>query len=182
MRNITTALADELKATQIELLMLIKAEFDSGTLRFWNGLGDLSYDSQTWTGSGDLLSIGPAEETSDIRAGGASFVLSGVPVDIVSYALTEDYQDRLITAWLGAVSAGSIVADPVIWFQGRMDVMELSDNGETASVTLTAENRMVDLERPRERHYTDQDQQELYSGDVGLEFATEQERRVIWGT
>ncbi|MCK5385084.1 MAG: hypothetical protein KAJ29_05855 [Alphaproteobacteria bacterium] len=51
---------------------------------------------------------------------------------------------------------------------------------DTATVTLTAESRLRDLERPRTKRYTDADQQSRYHGDKGLEYIPSmQDKQII---
>ena len=69
-----------------------------------------------------------------------------------------------------------------------MDVMSINDDGQEASIIMSAENRLVDFRRPREVRYTHEEQQNLYPpgpgtpGDLGLEFVNAiQEKQVYWG-
>jgi hypothetical protein len=63
-----------------------------------------------------------------------------------------------------------------------MDTMQITDAGETSQVRIACESRLIDLQRARERRFTDEDQQELYPGDLGLEYvAGLQEREIAWG-
>jgi hypothetical protein len=63
-----------------------------------------------------------------------------------------------------------------------MDTMRIEDSGDTASITVQAESRFIELERTHERRYTDQDQQQLYPGDLGLEYvAGLQDKEIAWG-
>ena len=49
-------------------------------------------------------------------------------------------------------------------------------------ITVTVENKLIMLERPRNRRYTDQDQKNLFSGDKGLEFVDDlQDKELVWG-
>ena len=64
-----------------------------------------------------------------------------------------------------------------------MDVMTIDDNGETANISLTAESRLIDLERARERRYTSDDQKVRHPNDTGLDFvASLQEKEIAWGS
>jgi len=110
--------------------------------------------------------------------------LSGVPTANVSLALTEDYQGRECAILFGALSptAGTLISSPVTVFSGRMDVMQVSDDGQTAEIIMTAESRLMDFKRPREVRYTDEEQQNLFAGDLGLEFVNDiQEKAIYWG-
>ena len=63
-----------------------------------------------------------------------------------------------------------------------MDVMTIEDAGETASISLSAESRLIDLERARVRRFTDNDQQNQFSGDTSLRFvASLQDKEIAWG-
>lgn len=181
-RNVTGAMQAAAQARDQRPLLLVEALFDSGPLRLWNGLGDLSWNGETWNGSGSLLGIEPGGETQAVAAPGANFTLTGIDSALVALALDEDYQGRKVTMWLGLFdAAGAVIVDPVPVFSGRLDVMEIDEGGETATIRVSAESRLADLERPPGGVYTDEDQKARYPGDRGLEFvAALQDREVIW--
>ena len=75
----------------------------------------------------------------------------------------------------------TIVADPVLVFHGRMDVMNI-EIGNTATITVTAESRLADWNRARTSRYTDEEQQRLYPGDKGLQYVAQTaEMELVWG-
>lgn len=166
--------------SELTAFMAVELFFDSGTVRFWNGVGDLTFNTNTYTGTGQLLSVSQIEESAEIGAKGVSLTLSGISSTILSYALNENYQYRNINIHVGSISAG--VADSYQIFSGRMDVMTIEEMGETCNVSLTAENRLIDLERPRVRRYTSEDQKSLFPGDKGFDFVNSlQEAEIQWG-
>jgi hypothetical protein len=181
-RSVTAAMQAAAEARDQKPLLLIEALFDSGTLRLWSGLGDLAWNGEVWTGSGSLLRIEPGGETQVVAAPGANFVLSGIDSALVALALDEDYQGRPVTMWLGLFDAAdAVIADPIPVFSGRLDVMEIDEGGETATIRVSAESRLADLERPPGGVWTDADQKSRYPTDRGLEFvAGLQDREVIW--
>lgn len=182
-RDLTSAASAALTASNVKLALLFQADFDSGTTRAWTGLGDLSWNSQTWYGTGNYLTIGGIEETNEIKATGTTVTLSGIPSELVSIALSEDYQGRAMTIWLALFdSSNAIISDPIQVLSGRMDIMEIQEGGETATISVSVENRLIDLERPRVRRYTNEDQKIDYPNDKGFEFVPSiQEKQIIWG-
>ena len=49
-------------------------------------------------------------------------------------------------------------------------------------IELDIENRLVDWERPKISRFTNEEQQNLYSGDKGLEFVDSvAEKELFWG-
>lgn len=181
-RDSTSALNTAMKAGVVRPFVLAEFQYPSGTIRLWTGAGDLTALGQTWIGAGDLLGISEARETEGVVAVGIVFSLSGIPSAALSNALGQDYQDRLAKMYVGAFdAAGAIIVDPYLTFEGRMDVQTILDDGVTATVEVSAESRLVDLERPRERRYTPEDQALDYPGDKGLDFvASMQNAEVLW--
>lgn len=170
-RDITSGFQTEIEASVLRPIVLIKGEFDSGDLRFWTGYGELTFDSEVYTGSGDLVKMQRVEETQSLTANNVSFELSGIPSSIVSIALTEDYQGRPITAWFGVLDDNfSLIADPYQIFKGFMDVMTIADDGETATITVSSESELIVLKESKERRYTPEDQKQDYPNDLGLDF------------
>lgn len=181
-RGLSSDMVTEVSASQLTPVLLAQLGF-STPVNLWSGYGTLVYNSVTYLGTGNLGTVSPIAETTDLSARGITMQLSGVPTAYVALALSEDYQGRTCSVLFGALNAsGAIVSTPVTVFRGRMDVMQITDDGQAAQITLSAENRLVDFRRRREVRYTDEEQQALFSGDVGLEFVNAiQERPIYWG-
>ena len=176
------AITESKKASGAKPIWLAKLQFDSGTTRTWSGRGDITFGGEVYQGVGDLGSIGVVEESIEHKAFGITMRLTGIPAALLSVALSEDVQGRTAQVWLGFLDASyQLVADPVLAFQGRMDTMNPS-LGETVTITITAESRLIDLHRARVRRYTAANQNERFPGDKGLEFVTEAtEKEIFWG-
>lgn len=165
-------------------------DFGSGALRFWDGVSELTISTGgdadgTYTATGILGQVGGIEESTDLKATGAEFTLSGIPSDLLSVALTEQYQGRTATCWLAIfnVTTDALITDPFQIFSGRMNLMPVTDAGKTGAIVVTAESRLIDTQRSQNpRVYTNQDQQNEHAGDLGLEFVPKMQELVItWG-
>jgi len=181
-RDITSGLNTEVTASELEPIFLVDLDFEGGSLYFWNGVRPLTYNGNEYLGGGNLINISPIVETSDVRAVGVNLTMSGLPSSLISIALTEDYQGQPVKIRFAALSSGAIVADPYIIFDGRMDVLTIDDAAEGASINIAAESRMIDLERPRLRRYTPQDQKIDHPTDTGLDYVPViQDVSIQWG-
>ena len=181
-RNLTAGVITELNAAEVQPFLLFQGEFNSGTIRAWSGIGNLSWNSQTWTGTGTLLTISAVQENSDTSANGITASLSGIPASLISLALSECSQGDLGYVYLGFIKNNAIVSDPVLLFEGRLDIPAIEENGETAVVSISYESRLIDLDRPRESRYTNEDQQRAFPGDLGMEFVADlQDKNLVWG-
>lgn len=183
MRALAGATATELAASTIRPAMLVRLDATSGTLRWWTGVGDLTWDGATWSGLGTFAEVGQIEELAGTQAGNVTLQMSGIPSGMVSLVLGENLQGRAVRIWLALLDgAGALVGTPIQVFGGRADVVRLSDSGDTAQVTLTCESRLVDLQRLRLLRYTDEEQRRLYPTDKGLEYvALIQDKEIYWG-
>lgn len=182
-RNLTSAMASAVSDTVVRPIILIDADFDGGAVQIWSGVGDLVWDSKTYTGAGAIMAIGEVEESVGMKATGTNITITGIPSEYLSLALTEDYQGRTLTIRVGALDdSNAVIADPQIVFRGRMDIMTINESSQDGTISLSVENRLIDFERPRVRRYTDQDQKIDHSTDKGLESVTAiQDKELVWG-
>ena len=163
----------------VEPLLAIEMIFDSGPVRLWFGVGDITIRGNVYTGAGMLLNVSTIEETGDIQAGNVTLLLSGVPTEIIAIALAEPYQGRRCTIYFGTFKPSISVAEV---FTGFMDQMSIDETPDGCNITLSVENELVDLERARVRRYTNNDQQSRFPGDLGLEFIEAlQDKELHWG-
>jgi len=173
-----SALLTALTARECEPYLAFEALLDSGALRLWTGLGDKTIDSETYTGGGKLISVGEMSEVIDLTAKSLTITLSGLASGTLSTALSENYQGRVANIYVGERS----VSDVMLAFSGYMDTMSPNDDGQTSSITVTIESKLVDLQRPRIRRYTKESQKALHAGDTFFDFTADlADRQVPWG-
>jgi hypothetical protein len=183
MRNLSTEMQAVSTAEVVRPIMFVECEFDSGDINLWNGVGSLAYSGKNYIGAGNLLAVEPVSESTDLRANGTSVTLSGLNNTLVGLAKDEDYQGRALTVKLGAMDeSNDVIADPVIMFSGFMDTMMLTDSGESSTITIDVENKLIQMDRARVRRFTDNDQRIDYPNDDGFSFVTKiQDREINWG-
>jgi hypothetical protein len=182
-RGITSGMANVSVSAHIKYILLFAAYLDSGTLYAWSGRGNLLLAAQIWIGTGTFLKFDPIRETQEVQAEGSRFSLSGVPVDMMSLALSENFKNRKVECFFGSFdnSTGQVVEDPVLLFRGRMDVPELDEDEKTTTIICSAESRLIDLEIPREGRYTHEDQQIDFLGDKFFsQVPSLQEKQIIF--
>ena len=67
-------------------------------------------------------------------------------------------------------------------FVGYMDRMDIAEGPETSTMMLAAESKLINLERPRIRRYTSENQKALYSGDLAFDFINDLiDKPSAWG-
>lgn len=205
-RSLSAGIVEALGADAIKPFFAVRLFFDTQTLSFWTGLGELTVSGVTYTGTGQFLQISQLSETAEISAKGAVITLSGLPSNLISLALTEPYQGRVCEIYFGAIDAnktylldeagnyilhedGSAIdlttGDPneiVLVFSGYMDQMNIDEGPETSTIGVAVESKLIDLERPRVFRYTDASQKSRFPDDKGFEYVEDlQDKRFNWG-
>tara|TARA_R100000426_G_scaffold61122_2_gene43035 strand:+ start:2804 stop:3439 length:636 start_codon:yes stop_codon:yes gene_type:complete len=181
--GIDANITNRLGADHQIIFLAVKAEFDTDTVRLWTGYDDLLINGETYTGAGTLLSVSDVEDNMDVASTNASFVMSGMDETVLNLALSEDIQNRKITLFMGYLSGGSNEsAGEIILFSGRMTNLTVNDDPQGMSITVNAENRLVDLNRPCNLRYTLASQQIIDSSDTGFKYVMAiQDKEIDWG-
>ncbi len=185
-RDLTSATITNISEATVYPFFAIELNFDSEILRLWTGQGTLTLpDTTQWIGTGTLLDISAIEETAEMAVRGATLILSGIPSEILSLALSEPYQGRVCNIYFGTFTGGDLTTAPSNFdqiFSGYMDQMNIQDGAETATIELKVENKLVDLERARVARFTSGYQKSIYPSDKGLDFVESlQDREIFWG-
>tara|TARA_R110002096_G_scaffold372045_1_gene565543 strand:- start:1927 stop:2562 length:636 start_codon:yes stop_codon:yes gene_type:complete len=204
-RDLSSNTIDNISQDVVYPFFATELKFDGdNTLRLWTGQGTLVLeDGTSWVGTGNLLNISAIEETSELAVKGATLTLSGVPSEVLSLALSEPYQGRVCNIYFGTFSQGSILQESSSYillqdgsrinlettdkdfseiFSGYMDQMNIEESGETSTIQLLVENKLVDLERARVARFTSGYQKSIYAGDLGLDFVEDlQDKQIPWG-
>lgn len=182
-RSLSAGMQTAVEGSVVSPFLLVDLDFSS-PIYLWTGFGDLTHDDNDYIGVGELLGINAIEESQDLGAKGVDINLSGINgTTLLNKALTEEYQGKDVTIKLGAFdSSGNIISSPIIIFSGFMDVMTIDEGSETSTISLTVENKLIQLSRSNVRRYTDQDQKKDHPNDDGFEYVTIMaEKDIEWG-
>jgi hypothetical protein len=182
-RSLTSGTLAQATAKSSFPIVLVQITFKDGIQYAWTGIGNLVWSGNTYTGVGQLGKIGPITEDTAVQAQGLQLELTGVPQNLLNEALGQCQQGNAVNVYFGFLdSSGNVIADPYLAFSGRMDVPTIDEGAETATITLTAENRLIDLQRVRQRNFTQQDQILDYPTDTGFTFVPLlQQLNLVWG-
>ena len=204
-RDLSANTIEAINEDTVHPFFAVELMFDGdNVLRMWTGQGTLVLaDGTEWAGAGTLLNISTVEETSELAVKGATITLTGIPSEVISLALSQPYQGRVCNIYFGTFTTGNILqenSDYILLqdgskievqstskglnsiFSGYMDQMNIEESAETSTISVTVENRLVDLERARVARYTSGYQKSIYPDDLGLDFIEDlQDKQIAWG-
>lgn len=161
---------------------LLEMAFTSGTLRLAMSPWNIVVGGNTYLGGGALLSIKSTQESVGSLEG-LEVTMTGLDAAISAIAADEPYRGRIVTLSKAYCDpdTNAVIGAPVVKFIGRMRSMTITDQNDTASVTLQAEHYEAELRRPAPIRWNNADQQRFYPGDVGAEHVEALvEAKLVW--
>ena len=182
--GIDSSIIGKLEGDHVFVFWAVKAEFDTADVRLHTWKDELTVNSEVYEGAGSLLSIGDIADSSELKSDGVTVAISGMDTTVLGYALTENYQNRPITIFMGYLDGGGTKVSGVMTaFKGRMQSILITDDPQGAStVVVESENRLVDLRRPSNLRYTKESQKFIDSTDTAFNRVQQvQKQEIYWG-
>lgn len=182
MRVLSPAAITALSSPMLALIQLVYMQFPGGDVALNSSNRDVVWGGVTYLGAYGLGEISPIQDAPG-EVKGLQFVLAGISSEYLALALDDaaTVQGTPVSIRTAVLDADFAVVDAPLEWQGRLDTMNIEENGETCTIAVTAESTAVDLLGGAALTYSDADQRSLYPGDRAFEFVVPQsEKPVVW--
>lgn len=145
---------------------------------------DIVYGGFTYKGAGSIGAVSEIDDSpGEIK--GLTFSLSGVAPAYIALALDDAAVVQGTPCYIRTALLDSnyqVVDAPLDW-SGRLDTMSITEDGETCTISVTAESTAVDLLNGYPTTYSDSDQKAVDAGDRSMEYLAGQVGQpVVWPT
>lgn len=174
----TLALLDD---AQVQKVAMADFLFDDPAY-VHSGIGEITWNGNTYVGIGVLGSISDQEESEALSAQPITFTLSGLDHLQVRNALNAaTFGDQIVLYEAFIDDAGTIIGDPLVIWSGTVDQTALSV-GPESTVSITGQHDIADIDKVSGARWTNEDQQSRFAGDEFFEFIHEVPTlRLLWG-
>ena len=183
-RGSSTAVQQEIVKSANRPFHLLNLHLDSGSYYLSDCYISVTFDSNTYSPVGSLLSFTNITETNDVVVESLSISLSGVDQTYTNLLLSENYIDRKIEIYKGFLnSSEQLINDPILIFSGRINnpiVQEDPDSGKS-SLIVSASSHFIDFNKKTGRFTNNESQQSFFPGDTGFRFASAAVKELNWG-
>jgi len=184
-RGLTSAVKTELATGIIEPVVLVELGFATPvylTNASFDISSSVSGSSRTYLSNGHLRSITGVTETNKPTKNSLLLSLSGVDQTYISIALNENIINDNVFIYRGFLDDNlAVIADPFLLFYGTIDEYKITDNTNTANITLTITSHWGNFSKTNGRTTTDNSQQRFFSSDKGMEFSALTVKDIKWG-
>lgn len=177
-RPISPALQAEIEKDVVKPFFAVSIAFPDPVF-IWTGIGTVKFADEEWIGiggvdaDGNAVCIGSLDtigEGTDGAATGVKVTLVGIPGEHREHIEAQAVRGAEFRVYIGALNeTRQIVQAYKLLTKAKLDSYQIVD-GETLSVIVTGESRMLDQRRPSIKRYTDSYQQSKYPGDRFFEY------------
>ena len=190
MRNVSSAIYEILNSEQVRYVYLLKLELESGYVFIHNGIGKIEWDGDTYEGVGCFGNVSAIPEESDLTANKVILELSGIPANdenrgfFSRTVFDTNYQNKEVSLWLAVIEEDylTIVPDPILVFRGTTEDAQISIGAQSIVVQIHATHGLARFNKADVVRYTNEDQQRLYPGDLGMKFVDRSANtELTWG-
>jgi hypothetical protein len=184
-RGLSSTLNTALSSQAANLALLVALDWPGGYVRVWTGVGSVSWNSYTWTGTGQLGSIDKIGDSLTSGDVGVQLTFNYLDDSLRNAILGTDPVGRAADIWLATIDPATkvVTADATLdlLFPGFIDEVGIEDAGSTGAITVRLASELARLRRPTAWQLTDAHQQKIFAGDKGCEFAPRMDEPILWG-
>jgi hypothetical protein len=99
-RDLDAGLIALLEADVVRPVIFIYADFPSGVRRVWTGIGTVTFQGESWTGVGGVISLESIPESVDSGSQGITLTLNGLDQTVIDAMTDDEYQGRDVVMYL----------------------------------------------------------------------------------
>ena len=177
-RGLSSAITTELQNQNIKPIVLIEILFPTPQ-RITNHYKDITHNSNTFTSSGHILSIGGKAEKSELDVGNFQIELSAVDSAFVSIVLNNNVSNDEVTIDIGLLDSSDALIGTFNYDIGFIE--SFSIDTDKARLILSCTSHFADFSRVSGRKTNEGRQQLHFANDKGMEFSALTVQDLLWG-
>jgi len=179
-RGFSSALKTQLAKDNNTFCFLIELAL-STTYRYTDHAFDITYDSNQYTATDKIVAINQSPETGELKVEDMVLQLTNVDSTLRTTLEAENYTDKQVRIHLGFLDSNDNFIDAFIYFDGNVKTVEITEDKNSSVINMTLANHWSNWNLAKGRFFTDESQQQIYSGDKGLGMAHATKADIRWG-
>tara|TARA_R100000353_G_scaffold53329_2_gene42635 strand:- start:478 stop:1029 length:552 start_codon:yes stop_codon:yes gene_type:complete len=179
-RSISSGLQTQIANDANNIAFLVELNF-STPIRVTNFYRDVTYDSNAYEAGGNFLNVAASQETGEAAVQDLQITMSNVTSTIRTVIEGGDYIDKSVNVYIAFFDTNETLVDATTFFSGLISSCSISETIDSSAVTINVANHWANWNLKKGRHFTDESQQQVYSGDKGLEYADQTKDDIRWG-
>ena len=179
-RSLSAALQTQVSAQQTKIAFLVELNL-STVIRLTDFYRNVTYNSESYEAGGSFLAVNTTTETGQLQVNDINLTFSNVTDQVRSLVKDGAFTDVVVNIYLAYFDANEDIVGAINYFTGQIKNVNITENIDNATVNMNVASHWANWNLTKGRHYSDESQQSVYTGDRGLEYATEVKSDVRWG-
>lgn len=180
-RSLSSALQSQVSAENTKIAFLVELNLSS-TVRVTDWFTSVTYDSNSYEPGGSFVAVDSITETGELQVDEVQLTFSNVTNDARNLIIGGDYIDKSVNIHLGFFDTNDAFVDAINYFSGYVKSASIEENIKQSNIQIIVANHWSNWNLTKGRHFTDESQQRVHSGDKGLEYANQAKKDVRWGS
>lgn len=181
-RSLHADVLTEIAKDSFTTCLLVEFSLLSTVHRLTDASHDLVYNSNTYSASDYFLDFDSVNESSEVRVGSVSMMLSSIGSTHTNELSSGQYIGKQFLAYRAFLdSSGAIIGDPILIYDGRVDGYSISDSGDSSTITVSIASHWSDFGKKSGRKTNPNSQKLHFSSDEGFEFSAMSVTDIKWG-
>ena len=174
-------LQTQVSAQQTKIAFLVELNL-STVIRLTDFYRDVTYNSESYEAGGSFLSVDSTTETGQLEVNEINLLFSNVTDQVRSLVQDGAFTGVKVEIYIAYFDVNEDLVGAVNYFTGNIRNVSIQETIEDTTLSMTVASHWANWNLTKGRHYSDESQQSVYSGDRGLEYATQTKSDVRWGS
>jgi hypothetical protein len=179
-RSLSAGLQTQVSAQQTKIAFLVELNL-STVIRLTDYYRDVTYNSESYEAGGSFLQVDSTTETGQIEVNQIVLTFSNVTDQVLSLVNNGAFTDKKVEIYMAYFDTNEDLVGAVNYFTGNIRSVAVQESIDQSVLTLNVASHWANWNLTKGRHYSDESQQLEFTGDRGLEYATQNRDNVRWG-
>jgi hypothetical protein len=180
-RSLSAGLQTQVSAQQTKTSFLVELNL-STVIRLTDFYRDVTYNSNSYEAGGSFLAVDTTTETGQLQVSDINLGFSNVTNQVRQLVRDGAFTDKVVNVYIAYFDENESLVGAINYFTGQIKNVNISETLEDSLLSMTVASHWANWNLTKGRHYSDESQQSVYSGDRGLEYATQTKSDVRWGS
>lgn len=161
-------------------VLFVELTLSASTLRLHDYVGDIVWNSLTWTGVGSFGRIDVVEEGEQVSPYALTLTLSNIDTTLAPEAIGGELDQTAVAIYWGMLDDGAaLLADPVELWSGVVDATDIIASRVNGAISVTCESDLGRFSRISGALFSAEDLRASYVGDTFFNYLPNMQDLVI---
>ena len=179
-RSISAGLQTQVANDANKIAFLLEFNF-STPLRVTTFYRDVTYDSNSYQAGGNFIALDSATENGEAAVNEVLVSMSNITSDVRDLVSGGNFIDTSVNIYIAFFDTNESIVDATTYFSGFLKTASIQETKTNSEIKLTIANHWANWNLKKGRHFTDESQQQVYSGYKGLEYSDQTKEDIRWG-